>query len=839
MALIFANGLTSTDKSFYPVSITSVVEYIQNNNDLYEVTFRDGTAHGRAHIDIDGKLGDVSEEEFSTTHQMLLTALSSLEVGTPFSLCTSSKYQNKNHSSGATENKLSYSMIFTNKCGSNRAVANWTRTHVAPLIKEAVEMILPFYIPSAGEEKPKMDYIDYDPSVYSKNRKMRAVGSTKPNENRPKVIHTEHGVMDTLISYIPDGCEALPEPEVKVMVNEVVMPTVTVSGDDTLRHVVMALKASRADDRKDWLSVGIALYNEDQSCDIWEEFSKQSPKYRWGECERLWRGFRKGNLTQRSLWKMLQEDNPEVFKAMNAKRGELEEAFAVVAHVPYAKHFVLCRPDDYLYDVGTGWWYIQTNKTWANAGSKFPPGLTIAISRTLYAELEDYRQSLRYIVLQKGEDLDATSYEGMAMKRALEGTKSVLQAGFLKSVAEMCQGLYAERTTHRLNETGKSNVKEMMDSNPMLFAFKDGVYDFSLSEGKAVGKRSIVETDYITTTCGYNYPERNPAVRQKMEEVLKGIWSKKGAYGDNGETYEYVMKIMASTLCGTRWMEAFYILTGSGRNGKGLLFELLQAVMGDYFYQLPVQVLTTKIDNPRAPNPDIANLVGKRMVCSSEPEANEKLHEGTVKYMTGGDKLTGRALYGSPIQFKPQFGLFLQCNNIPNFNGITRGGVMRNKVIPFPFEFKSEPKTDREKKGDALIKDVLCKSGEWRDEMFHLLLDHFESVRGKSADDVPMPQLVEERTNEYVSENNLIGVWWKENYTQAEGEYVLSKEAYNTFKAETGSQITDKQFKSGLEFNLLEVKKIGKRGPMKDKMGVAGWKRREHENVPEDDDEKE
>ena len=346
MSLIFANGLNSTDKSFYPVSIGDVVEYIQNNNDLYEVTFRDGTAHGRAHIDIDGKLGDVSEEEFSTTHQMLLTALSSLEAGTPFSLCTSSKYGNKNHASGATENKLSYSMVFTNKCGSNRAVANWTRTHVAPLIKEAVEMILPFYIPGTGEEKPKMDYIDYDPSVYSKNRKMRAVGSTKPNENRPKVIHTEHGLMDTLISYIPDGCEALPEPEVKVMVNEVVVPTVTVTGDDTLRQVVMALKASRADDRKDWLSVGIALYNEDQTCDIWEEFSKQSPKYRWGECERLWRGFRKGNLTQRSLWKMLKEDNPEVFKAMNAKRGELEEAFAVVAHVPYAKHFVLCRPDD-------------------------------------------------------------------------------------------------------------------------------------------------------------------------------------------------------------------------------------------------------------------------------------------------------------------------------------------------------------------------------------------------------------------------------------------------------------------------------------------------------------
>ena len=835
--LTFANGLTSTDKSFYPVPMGDVVEYIKNNNDLYEVTFRDGTAHGRAHIDIDGKMGDVSEEDFDMTHQMILTALSSLDVGTPFSLCTSSKYGNKHHSSGVSENKLSYSMVFINKCGSNRAVANWTSEYVAPLIKEAVEMILPFYIPGVDKEKPKSDYIDYDAGVYTKNRKMRSVGSTKPNENRPKVIHSEHSILDTLISYIPDGCEALPEPEVK-LVNEIVVP-VTETVNSALRDVVMALKASRADDRKDWLSIGIALYNEDESCDIWEEFSRQSSKYRWGECQRLWRGFRKGNLTQRSLWKMLKEDNPEAFKELCVRQKDLmDELDGSINHFSCAKHFMNNRPDDYLYDIGSGWWAIQSNKTWINT-SKMPPTLGVSVSRLMYSELEGARQIVRHRILANGEDLTGESWDNVLMAKLLKGSQSVLGAGFIKSTIEFCQGLYAEQTALRLEIAGKSNVKEMMDSNPMLFAFKDSVYDFTLSEGKAVGKRSIEPTDYITTTCGYNYPQSNPVVRQKMEDVLKGIWSKKGAYGDNGETYEYVMKILSSTLCGTRWMEAFYILTGSGRNGKGLLFELLQAVMGDYYYQLPVQVLTTKIDNPRAPNPDIANLVGKRLACSSEPEANEKLHEGTVKYMTGGDKLTGRALYGSPIQFKPQFGLFLQCNNIPNFNGITRGGVMRNRVIPFPFEFKSDPKTDREKTGDPMVKDVLCKSAEWRDEMFLLLLDSFESVRGKSIDAVKMPALVEERTSEYVAENNLIGLWWADNYEVSEGLYVLSKEAFAEFKTETQSAMSDKQFKAGLEFNLVEVKMIGKRGAMKGKMGMANWKRREHENQPGSDDEKE
>ena len=843
MSLTLASGLHSTEKSFYPIPINNVEDYVQGKTDLYEVTFRDGTTHGRAHIDIDGKMSsDTSEEDFHMTHQMLLTALSSLEVETPMALCTSSKYQ----SNGV--NKLSYSIIFTKKCGSNRAVANWTRDVIAPRIKEAVEMILPFYIPDVDKgTKPESNYIDYDKSVYSKNRKMRMVGSTKPNEDRPKVIVSEHGLMDTLISYIPDDCEALPEPEVKVA-NEIIMPTmstVTVV-DSVLRDVVMALKQSRADDRQDWLSVGIALYNEGECVEVWEEFSKQSPKYRWGECQRLWRGFRKGNLTQRTLWKMLKEDNYEVFKTMCCKRSDWEDAFAPGPnHFTYAQHFVNCMPDAYLYDGPSGWWFVQSNKTWANSGAKVPPTLHTVISRTLYAELDEWAKGVRGRLLEcedKGEDTGACE---LLLKKSLEGRKSCLQNGFVKSIGEFCQGLYAEKTAVHLDMAQKSGVRELMDSNPMLFAFKDSVYDLSLSEGKAIGKRAIEPTDYITITCGYNYPTRNPVVRQQMETVLKSIWSKKGKYGDDGETYEYVMKVLSSTLCGTRWMEAFYILTGSGRNGKGLLFELLQAVMGDYYYQLPVQVLTTKIDNPRAPNPDIANLVGKRIACSSEPEANERLHEGTVKYMTGGDKLTGRALYGSPVQFKPQFGLFLQCNNIPNFNGITRGGVMRNRVIPFPFEFKAEPASDREKKSDPLIKDVLCKSAEWRDEMFYLLLDQFESVRGKGIDGVKMPTLVEERTSEYVSENNLIGCWWAENYTQkgAEGEYVLSKEAYNEFKMETGSQITDKQFKSGLEFNLVEVKKISK-GANKAKMGLANWRRKTAEEIadvkePGSDDDQE
>jgi len=814
------------------MSPTEAEEYVKHHSDLYEITFTAGKKC-RAFIDMDGCLPlETTEEDFQTTHRMILDALSMLDLGTPFSITTSSRYNNVEWKTKERKHKLSYGLVFLKKCGTKNAVAHWTRDAIAPRIKGALEMVIPFYIKGVDKDIPDTNLLDYDNSVYRVDGKMRCVFSTKPGEERPRLIHSEHAVLDTMITYVPYECEELPEPVTAAPVSTSIMYEFD-EKESVLYTLVMNLSKSRADDRTDWITVGMALYNEGEDIRVWEVFSQQSVKYRWGECQRLWSGFHKGTLTQRTLWKMLKEDNPDVFKMMNAKRKDLQKAFEIVAHVPYAEYFVKCCPNDYLYDVGSGWWFLQPNKTWGNSGQKYPPSLCITISRTLFAELEEYRQALRHIILQKGDDLNPDSFEVMYMKKALEGTKSVLQMGFLKSVAEACQGLYAERTIKKLEITGKSTVMDMMDSNTMLFAFSDAVYDFTLVDGVAVGKRPIEPTDYIVTTCGYNFPMRNPAVRQEMERCLKGIWSKQTKVedgeeitcGDDGETYNYVMKVLSTTLCGTRWAEAFYILTGRGRNGKGLLFELLQTVMGEYYYPLPIQVLTTKIDNPRAPNPDFANLVGKRMACCTEPETTEKLQEGTIKEMTGGEKLSGRALYGAPVKFKPQFGLFLQCNTVPNFNSISKGGVLRNVVIPFPFIFVDQPSGVREKQGDPKVKNVLCKSPEWRDEMFFILLDHFESVRDKSNDAIPRSVLVKERTDAYIAENNAVGLWWNENYIKDTKKAVLSKDAYTDYKTETGSQITDKLFKAALDFNDLEVKKIS-RGEDMGRMGVMGWRRK-------------
>lgn len=836
-------GIESSTKAAITIPVEDAETFLKTYDDVNEFIFANDSVC-RAFIDIDGCLPlETSEEEFDTTNRMVLCALESIDFGTPCSITTSSKYQNKDWRDGAMKHKLSYGLVFMERCGKKKAVKHWTQSVIAPIIKEAVSHIVPFYIKGVDTDVPDINLIDYDASVYREG-KMRCVYSTKPNECRPRLIHTAHSVLDTLITYVPSSCIVLPDQEdTPSNSGKTLLP---LSADENvLLTLVMSLSPYRYNDRKQWITVGQALFNEDMPCEVWEQFSKQSSKYQYGECQRIWRSFHKGTLTQRTLWKMLKEDDPIKFKELWDSYTNQEKAYMKLlegGHRHLAEHFINCCPDRFLYEDTTGWWWLQSNQTWGHSPKKVPSTLISTVSRVLFDEIDAIRDIFRKRLYEGQHEKEQESMIQMVLKKIINLQKDLLQAGFVKSIMEFCQSLYGEQTQLVLEKHGANNIQMIMDANPMLFAFHNAVHDFTLNDdGVAIGKREIRPTDYIKTTCGYAYPTYQPQYIIEVETALRTIWSKQTEvvdgeliqYGDDGETYEYVMRMLSTSLCGVRWCEAFYIMTGSGRNGKGIIFELLQNMLGAYYHEAPVEVLTTKPADATSANPHIFEMIGKRMYMSTEPEANDKLQEGAIKKYTGGDKISGRKNYQDPTVFKPQCFLGIQCNNVPLVNGMTRAGMMRNNVIPFPFEFCSVPLSARQKKSNPDIKNRLCKSPEWRDAMFFVLLQRFESIRGKGNDDIAKPRLVMERTNTYMMENNAVGLWWNENFMRSEKDHVLSKEAFTLFRSMTQSQITDKVFKQALEFNLIEIRQITS-GTNKGKMGIKGWKRVEKEESQEE-----
>ena len=58
-----------------------------------------------------------------------------------------------------------------------------------------------------------------------------------------------------------------------------------------INEILAHLTQSQVDDYDTWLRVGMALHADGQSCSVWDEWSKRSPKYQDGACERHWKTF--------------------------------------------------------------------------------------------------------------------------------------------------------------------------------------------------------------------------------------------------------------------------------------------------------------------------------------------------------------------------------------------------------------------------------------------------------------------------------------------------------------------------------------------------------------------
>jgi len=70
-----------------------------------------------------------------------------------------------------------------------------------------------------------------------------------------------------------------------------------------------ALNPYRADDYDDWLAVGMALHSvHDSLLSEWENWSRQSQKYKSGDCEKRWKSFKRSGVAIGTLGHMAQQD---------------------------------------------------------------------------------------------------------------------------------------------------------------------------------------------------------------------------------------------------------------------------------------------------------------------------------------------------------------------------------------------------------------------------------------------------------------------------------------------------------------------------------------------------
>lgn len=203
------------------------------------------------------------------------------------------------------------------------------------------------------------------------------------------------------------------------------------------------------------------------------------------------------------------------------------------------------------------------------------------------------------------------------------------------------------------------------------------------------------------TRAAYRPREHSSLWRDTMRQIVP----------DN-DTYDYVQRMAGYCLTGRANEEKLFFLSGPGGTGKGTFIETLGHALGDYSTSVPVEILLSSKGNKEGntPTPYKAMLKGVRLALSSESGIGNYFDDGTLKLLTGRDKITGRFLHSNPVTFTPSHKLVVSSNYMPAIRDVSDEGIKRRLVI-IPFNANIQER-------DTTLKDRLFTPENLSDCLF-------------------------------------------------------------------------------------------------------------------------
>jgi len=387
-----------------------------------------------------------------------------------------------------------------------------------------------------------------------------------------------------------------------------------------------------------------------------------------------------------------------------------------------------------------------------------------------------------------------------------------------------------------------TNDDIQFDNNPFLFAFKNKVYD--LQKNKFVKPKA---EQYISYTTGYEYKLPSEELEQELDTFIDTIFPQP-------EIKHLYLTILSTGLLGVN-LEKFIVANGGGGNGKGVINEFVQTVLGEYCYVMPSSVLLSPLKT--GSNPEIANMNNKRLIICREPDSTQKINSSTMKELTGSDEVNARLNHSNVTKTLIKSTLIMECNNKPKLDEITDAVARRIIDIPFKSTFVDQSVYDilkDDQKENTFVINPYYKSKEFKEKyklaMFHILIKKYgEYVRNGSK--LPMCKEVMERNKEYLKSSDDIGeyigdVCEKDEELNAKGtlkhriklksifEEFKKTEIYQNYDRKEKQLLTYKNFQVKLKANIFLRYSIKK--DKDDTYQLMGYKWRKAAEEDDDDD---
>ena len=236
---------------------------------------------------------------------------------------------------------------------------------------------------------------------------------------------------------------------------------------------------------------------------------------------------------------------------------------------------------------------------------------------------------------------------------------------------------------------------EQLDSDPFLLACDNGTLDLRTGTLRAHGREDLIT---CRSRIAYAPDARCPRWERFIAEVFE----------PNPDAAIFVQRFAGYSLTGDTSAQCLLFAHGAGANGKGVLFRVIQKVLGASLAATAPPGTFVEGRAGDVPFFALAGFRGKRAVFVPEGNQRDKLAEGLIKQITGGDPLQARFLHGQFFEFQPALKLWMSSNHLPKIQGNDHGMWRRFKLVPFEVCFEDRRDDQLEDKLDEELPGILA-----------------------------------------------------------------------------------------------------------------------------------
>lgn len=279
---------------------------------------------------------------------------------------------------------------------------------------------------------------------------------------------------------------------------------------------------------------------------------------------------------------------------------------------------------------------------------------------------EQAAKEILQLMAQEAGNAFAANPDSPHTKRIMAEVTRTSRAHNVRAMVEMAK-----------SEPGMSVAAGNLDADNFVLGVQNGVVN--LKTGQLM---PVTPALMVTKRCAVNFdPTADcPRFKQFLKEVIP-----------EKEERDFLCRWFGYTLTGDVTSQVLLFIKGSGSNGKSLIMELISWLMADYSRKIETEMLMRQHRSTQGPSPDLAGLLGKRLVFCNETTEGQRLDDARVKELTGGDTITGRVPYAkSAVEFRPTHKLVISGNHEPIISDDGYGLWRRIVLFEFKVTFTAE-----------------------------------------------------------------------------------------------------------------------------------------------------